>query len=236
MDNQPKTRTLEELKTVRQEALKNGVSWSISADEAIIVLKDDAVLRDAVLRRADLRRADLRDADLRRADLSGADLRRADLRDADLRRADLSDADLSDADLRRADLSDAKGLVSPIDYMHDNFQCTEAGFIVYKTFGHHYPPPETWSIEPGAILNEVANFDRGTICGCGINVATLTWCQVNHRLNDTEVWKCLIRWEWLMGVCVPYNTDGKIRCERVELIEIAGKDEAPDADNPAGVA
>lgn len=26
--------------------------------------------------------------------------------------------------------------------------------------------------------------------------------------------------EWLPGVCVPYNTDGKIRCERVELLEV----------------
>lgn len=35
-----------------------------------------------------------------------------------------------------------------------------------------------------------------------------------------ETWKVLIRWEWLCGVCVPYMTDGKIRCERVELIGV----------------
>ena len=32
--------------------------------------------------------------------------------------------------------------------------------------------------------------------------------------------KNIIRWEWLAGVCVPYGSSGKIRCERVELIEI----------------
>ena len=35
-----------------------------------------------------------------------------------------------------------------------------------------------------------------------------------------KIWKLLIRWEWLPGVVVPYNTDGKIRCERAELVEV----------------
>ena len=30
----------------------------------------------------------------------------------------------------------------------------------------------------------------------------------------------LICWEWLCGVCVPYGSDGKIRCEKVELLEV----------------
>lgn len=46
---------------------------------------------------------------------------------------------------------------------------------------------------------------------------------------ETDVWKVLIRWEWLAGVCVPYNTDGKIRCERVKLVEIVeNKEEVVD--------
>lgn len=41
-----------------------------------------------------------------------------------------------------------------------------------------------------------------------------------EALTKGDIWKVLIRWEWLCGVCVPYNSDGKIRCERVELVEI----------------
>ena len=58
---------------------------------------------------------------------------------------------------------------------------------------------------------------RADACGCGINVAPLDWVRKNY---NGEIWKVLIRWEWMVGVCVPYNTDGKIRCERVELVEV----------------
>lgn len=31
--------------------------------------------------------------------------------------------------------------------------------------------------------------------------------------------KCLIRWKWLAGVVVPYQTEGQIRASRVQLIK-----------------
>ena len=175
-----------------------------------------ADLSRADLRRADLSRADLRDADLRGADLRRADLSRADLRDADLRDADLRDADLSRADLRDADLSRAEGLLSTVNFLESHFERTEDGYIAYKTFGSQYTPPESWKIEPGSVISENVLFDRCSDCGCGINVAPLDW--VRHNYSGT-IWKVLIRWEWLCGVCAPYHSDGKIRCERVELIE-----------------
>ena len=156
-------------------------------------------------------------ADLRRADLSGADLRRADLSDADL-----SDADLSGADLRRADLSGAKGLLSAIDFLKEHFEMTNEGFIAYKTFGSEYNPPEKWVIQPGSVITENVNFDTTNTCGCGINVAPLKWVQ--NVYGGDDIWKVLIRFEWLAGVCVPYNSDGKIRCERVQLLEIVEED------------
>jgi len=64
------------------------------------------------------------------------------------------------------------------------------------------------------------NANRTDVCGCGINVAPLEWVKRNYK---GVIWKVLIRWEWLAGVCVPYNTDGKIRCERVELVEVVEK-------------
>ena len=160
-------------------------------------------------------RADLSYADLRYADLRGANLRYADLRDANL-----SDADLSDADLRGANLSGAHDLMSNINFLEANFERTDDGYIAYKTFGSQYPAPARWKIEKGSIIEENVDFTRTKDCGSGINVAPLYWVKRNY---NGEIWKVLIRWEWLAGVCCPYNSDGKIRCERVELLEVVDK-------------
>ena len=134
---------------------------------------------------------------------------------------DLRDSDLSDSDLRDSDLSDSKGMVSPIRYMEENFDRSVDGYIAYKTFNTIYIAPSRWILQPGAVIEETVNTNRTDECGCGINVAPLDWVRENHK---GDIWKVLIRWEWLPGVCVPYNTDGKIRCERVELIEIVQKE------------
>ena len=186
-----------------------------------------ANLSGANLSGANLSGANLSDADLSGANLSGANLSDADLSDADLcganlSGADLSDADLSDADLRRANLSganlsDAKGILDAINYLEANFEKTEEGYIVYKTFGENYCAPDTWKIEPGEIIEETANPDRGTECGCGINVAPLNWVRRNSR---RQPYKLLIRWEWLPGVVVPFSTDGKIRCSKAQILGI----------------
>ena len=76
--------------------------------------------------------------------------------------------------------------------------------------------PETWKIEPGSIIEETVNCDRTTECGCGINVAPLEWVRRN---GNKQPYKLLIRWEWLPGVVVPYNTDGKIRCSKAQILE-----------------
>lgn len=139
--------------------------------------------------------------------------------DKDGERADLSNTNLYYADLREADLSGAKNILSQIDFIKENFETTKDGVIVYKTFRDTYAPPEKWKIQEGSIITENVNFNRTNTCACGINVAPLEWVERN-RYGVENIWKCLIRWEWLCGVCVPYNTDGKIRCEKVELIEV----------------
>ena len=179
-----------------------------------------ANLRYANLRYADLSGANLSGANLRYANLSGANLSGANLRYANLRYADLSGADLRYADLSGANLSGAEGLLSTIDYLTDHFETTKDGIIAYKTFNGSYEPPEKWVVQPGNIIQENVNFDRTKPCGCGINVAPLDWVK---KYYTGDIWKVLIRWEWLAGVCVPYHTDGKIRCERVELLEIVRK-------------
>ena len=151
-------------------------------------------------------------ANLRSANLSGANLRSANLRCADLRSANLSGANLSDANL-----SGAKELLSAINFIDAHFERVADGYIVFKTFDSQYKSPESWKIEAGSVITETVNPDRCTECGSGINVAPLDWVKSNYK---GDIWKCLVRFEWLAGVIVPLNTDGKIRCERVELVEV----------------
>ena len=100
--------------------------------------------------------------------------------------------------------------------MEAHFERTDDGYIVYKTFGENYRAPESWKIEPGEIIEEAVNCDRTTECGCGINVAPLEWVRRN---GCNQPYKLLIRWEWLPGVVVPYNTDGRIRCSKAQILE-----------------
>ena len=175
-----------------------------------------AKLNGANLSDADLRCANLSDADLRSAKLNGANLSDANLKYANLNGADLSDADLRDADLRGADLSGAEGILNPIEYIMENFERNAQGIIVYKAFGEHYMPNPNWEIAEGSIIEEVVNPLPTVECGCGVNVATKEW--VKRECNNL-VWECLIKWEWLPGVVVPYQTDGKIRASKVQLIK-----------------
>nr|MDE6789398.1 pentapeptide repeat-containing protein [Ruminococcus sp.] len=144
------------------------------------------------------------------------DLRGADLSGADLSGANLDRANLRGADLSGADLSGATGLMPQYEFIKNNFESTADGIIAYKTFDDTYKSPEKWKIEKGSVITENVNFNRTNDCGCGINVALLEWVKSKCK---GQIWKVLIRWEWLSGVCVPYNTNGKIRCECVELIE-----------------
>ena len=169
-------------------------------------------------KRANLTRANLRGANLTGANLRGAYLKEADLRMADLTGANLTGSNLTRADLSRADLSNSQWLIVAIDYMARHFEKTQEGYIAYKQFGMHRHPNPKWEIEAGAVISEVVNPNRTDDCGCGVNVGTKQWVAGNLSVIASKVWKCLIRWEWLPGVVVPYNTDGKIRCERVELI------------------
>ena len=136
---------------------------------------------------------------------------------ANLSSADLSSADLSGANLSGANLSGAQGLLSACNYLDAHFDRVKDGYIAYKTFGAQYRAPKKWKIEVGSVIEEVVNHDRTCECGCGINVAPLEWVKRNY---SGDIWKVLIRWEWLAGVVVPYHTDGKIRCERVELLGV----------------
>ena len=177
---------------------------------------EGADLEGAELRGAYLEGANLDGAYLEGANLEGADLEGAELREANLSGADLEEANLEGADLREANLSGVRGVLSQTDFIKANFERTTEGIIVYKSFCEHYPIPNYWKIEEGQIIEENCNFTRTNACGCGINVCTKKYAQ---KKLEKEVWKLLIKWEWLCGICVPYHTDGKIRCEKAMLLE-----------------
>jgi len=176
---------------------------------------------------ADVSDADLSRANLYRANLSGADLSRADVSDADLSRANLSGANLSDADvsganLSRANLSGVHGLLSPKAFLADFDRDADGAIICYKTLGGYYNVPDYWGIHPGAFITAVCNPNRTEGCGSGVNVATLEWVKMSKRGADA-IWECRILPEDFVGIVVPYNTDGKFRADRVQLIEIVAE-------------
>ena len=177
-----------------------------------------ADLSGANLSRADLSGANLSGADLSRANLRGADLSYANLSYADLSGADLSYADLSYANLIRADLSGCKGIKTASAFLK-KFKTDELGLIVYKGFGDTtYETPDSWKIEPGSFITETVNPLPTLECACGVNFGTKKF--VKESYPHSTIWKCRIRYIDLADVVVPYRTDGKARCARLELLEV----------------
>jgi len=176
-----------------------------------------AYLQGADLHEAYLYRANLFGAELYGADLHGADLCGAKLCGANLQGADLRGANLSRAYLQGANLSGCNGLIDPSEWIKEYGERCEDGYVFYKTFGNEYPSPDNWKIEPGEYITEVVNPDRTCECACGVNVGTLKWITKNYP--NAEVYKVLIECWDLPSVVVPYNTDGKIRCGRVKILE-----------------
>jgi len=146
---------------------------------------------------------------------------RADLRGADLSGADLREANLRVANLSGADLGGCTGLLNAADWLAEHFELDPdgRGYLVYKMFGIFNPIPAAWKIEAGSIITEVVNPDRGTECACGVNFARRDWLEFKVR-PGTPLWRCLLRWRDLPDVVVPFHTDGKARCGRLELLEI----------------
>ncbi len=110
-------------------------------------------------------------------------------------------------------------MLSQSDWMAANFETTPEGWIVYKRVGRTpYHAPDRWVIAPGSELTEVCNPTRTNECACGVNFGTLEWCKKNY--TDAILWRCLIRYADGPGIVVPYNTDGKARCEKLVLLEV----------------
>ena len=143
-----------------------------------------------------------------RANLSGANFSGADLRDADLSRADLSGANFSGA----------TGLKTAREFMRA-FGCDKEGVLVFKAIGKtDYSAPSHWKIESDAFLEEVVNPLPTCACGCGVNFGTEDYCRKSYP--GSALWLCRIHWLDLADVVVPYNSEGKARCARLQLLKV----------------
>ena len=108
-----------------------------------------------------------------------------------------SGANLSYTNLSGANLSGAKNLF--MGEFLKQFEMTDKGMIVYKSFGDQYTPPASWKIKRNAVIRE-------------------NW--VKRNTGSLEIWKCLIPIHALWTITVPYNTDGKFRCGEVKLLSV----------------
>lgn len=187
-----------------------------------------AALSDVDLSYTNLIKADLSYAYLYNANLKYANLTMARLEGTDLRYARLTGANLTDVRLEltilaKVDLNDTKGLINPIEYLNNNFEKTTEGYIVYKIFDEY---KNKWEIKPNSIIETEVNYNRCDKYGCGINITTKKEAKklqknIKKEMNKKyEIWKLLIKWEWLPTIVIPYNTDGRIRCGKAMLIEV----------------
>lgn len=111
------------------------------------------------------------------------------------------------------------GLVMPVKTLDELFERDKLGFIVYKTFNDQYTAPSYWNIKEGSILKEWVNTNPSLTCAAGINVAPYAWVEEYRDDPCNPIWKCRIRYEWCHLVTIPYDTDGKVRCGQLELLE-----------------
>lgn len=210
---------------LREANLENANLKSVNLKYAIL---NKAILYKANLENSNLEGAKLKSLDLRFANLSktylkntnlkGSDLRFTDLRSANLCKAILKDVVLYDSNLKSVNLSGARGLLSPIDYLEKYFEKTKDGYIAYKSFGLHCNIPNYWKIEENSIIKENVDTDRSIYGSYGINAGTLEYVRNQMGPIISPIHALLIKYEWLAGVVVPYNSNGLIRCERAMIL------------------
>lgn len=153
--------------------------------------------------------------------MSNATLKRSHMQGSSFIRCNLFGTRFDESRISECDFSQSSGALNPSDWMAENLERHEDGYIAYKTFEAVRLSNPNWKIEPGSVINEMVNAGITESCGCGINVSTLRWQEENQPIFHKKgpIWRCLIRWEWLPSVVIPWGTNGKFRCGRVELLD-----------------
>lgn len=110
-----------------------------------------------------------------------------------------------------------------------NFERCPEGIIVYKAFGAAVTQylDEGLSPYPGAVLHTAdCSMNGFRTISYGINVGTYEWAR--NTVADTvaigkppvPIWRCLIRHEWLDGICLPFTSNDVIRTNKLEVIGV----------------
>lgn len=209
--------------TLRKANLKGAkldhanLEWA-SFDEADL---SGAYLRHANARRATFDSATLRCAQLEHADLRGANVSWANLRMANLVRAEVGGVRWNSACLEDANLSGARGVPSAADFLARNFEWTDQGFKAYKSMGRFFNPPASWDLRPGATIRESGSHNATTVCGSGVNMATLQFMQDDFLRRHVPIWELLVPFRSLPGVVVPFGSASAIRVVNADVILVA---------------
>ena len=182
-----------------------------------------AVLKGANLEGANLKGADLEGADLEGAKLKGAYLKGANLEGADLKGADLKVANLEGAYLKGADLEDAKlkgaknlnrFAVCPFLFLLEQPGKIRAYKLVRSDGLAPFNGDITYEIGKKYEVAD-ANIDEFTLCGKGINLATMDWIIKNYE----DGFRILIaEFESKDIASIPTASDGKFRVFRCEIV------------------
>lgn len=129
---------------------------------------------------------------------------------------DFSNLDCTNSAFGYLDISGTTGFIKSSDFMNRHFKKDDKGYIVFKVIGKtDFPPNKNWKIEEGSYIEENVDTNRFECCGCGVNFGTLAYVRSLYPYG--EVWECRIDFTDAAGIIVPYNSDGKARCERLYL-------------------
>lgn len=107
-------------------------------------------------------------------------------------------------------------------FLEQQFDRVEGGWTAYKVFAAIHTPRPEWKIEADSwIVDPNLNTDPENDCAAGVNVASsVSW--IEDLLSDTpgewEAWEVFIPDDSI--IVVPLTSDGKIRTNRLQLIEV----------------
>lgn len=110
----------------------------------------------------------------------------------------------------------------PSLYVRSYFHKVSHGYIGFKSFCEAHKPfgnPSSWEINHGSVIEEVCDSDVNKECSYGISFGSFEYMRKTYITNGCmDIHAILIRNEDIFGVCVPYNTDGKLRTSRLQIL------------------
>lgn len=134
----------------------------------------------------------------------------------------------------------AATIIGNAAYLVKNFERTDGGWIAYKIFNSVYTSPERWKIEADSILTEPdLETNPAYDCAQGINIAkSIGWIEdfISDTSSDRDgnmvaiVWKVFIPDTAI--IVIPHGSDGKIRTNQIQLLEVIGTAEYGTSDDP----